>query len=114
MSDVTYTDFDGADIIRSCTRKKPYPSQEVAKLAVASIMESSAEANVRAYACRHCGTWHVGRVPSSERVPRAVEAEQDEWARRPRGNGRMRRRAYGETTSVRRRSPRQIRMQDDD
>lgn len=62
---VANTDYDDADIVRSCTRKKGYPSEEIARLSISSIREVNPSAELRAYGCRHCGRWHIGRNPSS-------------------------------------------------
>lgn len=59
------TDYDGADLVRTCTRKKGYPSEEIARKAVTSIREANPVADVRSYGCRRCGQWHVGRTPGS-------------------------------------------------
>lgn len=57
------TDFDGADVTRACTRKKAYPTEEIALMAVGSVHEADAQAEVRPYACRRCGAWHIGATP---------------------------------------------------
>jgi hypothetical protein len=57
------TDYDNADVIRSCARKKAYPTEAIARLSVSSIVSGDPTACVRPYQCRHCGLWHVGRSP---------------------------------------------------
>lgn len=95
--EVTHTDNDGADQIRSCTRKKGYPSESVARMAIDTIRSMSPDADVRVYGCRHCGQWHVGGSPGSARA----RAEADSPAR-PRGIGKPpRRRAYGDRYGTR-------------
>lgn len=79
------TDHDGADAVRSCTRKKGYPTEDIAKLAVASIRRASPEADVRVYGCRHCGMYHVGRTPGSPVIVR--DRESYDRPRRPAPRG---------------------------
>jgi hypothetical protein len=64
MIDVNVS-YEGADLTRSCTRKKAYPTEGIARGAVATILRASPEAQVRPYACAHCGAWHVGASPQS-------------------------------------------------
>lgn len=59
------TDFDGASIVRSCIRKKGHLTEKAARLSVAAIQRAFPDAGVRAYACRHCGLWHVGNAPGT-------------------------------------------------
>jgi hypothetical protein len=59
------TDFDGANIVRACIRKKGHLTEKAARLSVAAIRRAYPEAGVRAYACRHCGLWHVGNSPGT-------------------------------------------------
>ena len=56
------TDYERADVRQSCTRKKAYPDEKFAKR-VARQMRDERGANVRAYGCRHCGAFHIGRSP---------------------------------------------------
>jgi hypothetical protein len=66
MRDVTtHTDFDGADIVRACIRKRGYATEKFARLALAGIRRVSPDADVRVYACRQCGLWHVGGSPGA-------------------------------------------------
>lgn len=65
---MTYTDHDGADPTRACTRKKAYPSEQVARLAIDTIRRVNPDAEVRPYACRNCGQWHVGATPVGARL----------------------------------------------
>ncbi len=55
-------DYDRADPAWSCNRKKVYPDESFASR-VARRMWVERDANVVAYACRHCGNWHIGRAP---------------------------------------------------
>lgn len=82
------TDYDNAHPVRSCTRKKAYPTEEIARSAVRSIREGSPDADVRAYACRSCGSWHVGASPG------AVKTDADLDPLRPRRSKRPRRVPY--------------------
>lgn len=114
--DVTYTDSDGADRSRACTRKKGYPSEEVARFAVATIRSMDPQAAVRVYGCRFCGQWHVGGTPRRDRFDAdargTVETAPDSTSfdtqrfRRTRGPGKStRRRPAGEGYSPRTRRP---------
>jgi hypothetical protein len=60
------TDFDGADIVRACIRKRGYPTEKVARLAVAAIRRAQPDADVRVYGCRQCGLLHVGGSPGAQ------------------------------------------------
>ena len=64
MIDVNVS-YEGADLARVCTRKKAYPTEAIARGAIATILRASPEAQVRPYACAHCGSWHVGASPQS-------------------------------------------------
>lgn len=59
---VTVTNGD-QDVIRTCTRKKSYPSVEVAKRVAAAA--ASRGVQLRPYGCGHCGNFHVGLRPRS-------------------------------------------------
>jgi hypothetical protein len=72
MLDV-HTSYEDADIVRSCTSHKAYPSEVIARAAVLAIVRQSPDADLRAYACTHCGSWHVGSAP--RRLPSDVEVE---------------------------------------
>jgi hypothetical protein len=60
------TDFDGASIVRACIRKRGYPTEKVARLAVAAIRRADPDAEVRVYECRLCGLLHVGGLPGAQ------------------------------------------------
>ena len=109
---MTHIDSEDADTLWACARKKAYPSEDIAKLSVAAIVKSQPRAEVRAYACRRCGLWHVGATPAGERKALAFS---DEDAESPRQRSRPpRRRSYGDA-SVRRRSvPSRVKREDDD
>lgn len=51
---------DGASAQWSCFRKKAYPTESIARAVARGVRERSG-AFVVAYACLHCGRWHVGR-----------------------------------------------------
>jgi hypothetical protein len=59
------TDFDGANVVRTCIRKKGHLTERAARLSVAAIRRAYPEAGVQAYACRRCGLWHVGNAPGT-------------------------------------------------
>lgn len=105
--DVTHTDSDGADQTRACTRKKGYPSEQVARMAIGTIRTINPDAEVRAYGCRHCGQWHVGGSPGSSRVRADTGA-------RPSLGKPERRRAYGDQHAVRPRRPHRPRHSPED
>lgn len=91
--DVTFsTDHDGADLVRSCTRKKGYPSENVARLAIDTIRRKNPVAEVRPYACRSCGQWHVGATPLDERRPDLGEVRDADRIRMRIGINKPRRR----------------------
>ncbi len=48
----------------SCFRKKAYPDERMARQVAARVRERHDE-NVVAYACPHCGRYHVGHAPRS-------------------------------------------------
>jgi hypothetical protein len=56
-------DYDRADEGWSCHRKKAYPTEAFARR-VAQKMRDERDANVVAYGCRHCGSYHIGRAPA--------------------------------------------------
>lgn len=56
------TDYPGADVIQTCTRKKAYGDERLAAK-VASRMRSEGK-NVVHYACTRCGSYHIGRAPA--------------------------------------------------
>lgn len=60
---MAYSNLEGADLVRSCTSKKAYPTQAVARLSIRSIMVRNPSALVRAYSCSFCHFWHVGATP---------------------------------------------------
>jgi hypothetical protein len=74
---MTHTDFDGADIVRACIRKRGYPTEKFARLALAGIRRVSPEADVRVYACRLCGFWHVGGAPGAGTRDASVRRRHD-------------------------------------
>jgi len=47
------------DHVRSCTDKVRYGHQRTAEAAVAE-MEHKGKHGLEAYACDHCGGWHIG------------------------------------------------------
>jgi hypothetical protein len=99
---MTHTDSDSADVLWACTRKKAYPSEEIAKLGVASIVKGNPGAEVRPYACRRCGLWHVGATPMAERKYSTFSDDDDHS---PLSRVRPpRRRSYGSATVRRTRS----------
>lgn len=57
------TDYDGADVEWTCTRKKYYRDEKFAKT-VAGRMRADGK-NVVHYACTRCGGYHIGRAPGS-------------------------------------------------
>ena len=65
--DVQHTDTESSDTHWACARKKAYPTEEIARLGVSSIVKINPRAEVRPYACRRCGLWHVGATPLAER-----------------------------------------------
>lgn len=98
---MTHQDFDDADLIRTCTRKKGYPTEESARHSAGSIRKAHPTAEVRVYSCRRCGQWHVGGVPYTERRYDLQDpVERDEWEQeiaRQRSRGRrMTRKRRGE------------------
>lgn len=117
MGETFHTDFDDADLTRTCTRKNGYPSQAFAKLAIASIHQRNPVASLRAYACRRCGLWHVGGVPrrdtrfSAVLDPAALEEDLDRRRGRFR---RSKRRVYGDVSVRGARAPRRRRDLDDE
>jgi hypothetical protein len=78
---VSHTDFDTADIVRACIRKRGYATEKFARLAAAAIRRASPDAEVRVYSCRHCGFWHVGGAPGTGTRDAGVRRRQDR--RRP-------------------------------
>jgi hypothetical protein len=56
-------DYDNADTAWSCSRKKAYTEESFARR-VAQRMRDERDADVVVYACRHCGSYHIGRAPS--------------------------------------------------
>jgi hypothetical protein len=56
-------DYEQADPAWSCNRKKAYSDEKFASR-VARQMYAERGALVVAYACRHCGHYHIGRAPS--------------------------------------------------
>lgn len=60
-TDVTARTYEDADPRWSCNRKKPYYDQKIAKQVARGVRERSGE-NVVAYACTHCGAYHIGRA----------------------------------------------------
>ena len=78
---MSHIDFDGSDIVRACIRKKGYPLEKFAHSAVAAILRASPDADVRVYACRHCGLWHVGGSPGTGTRDASLQHRKDR--RRP-------------------------------
>lgn len=58
------TDYSGAATEWTCARKKAYPTEKLAKQ-VANRMRENRGADVVAYACTRCGSYHIGRRPGS-------------------------------------------------
>jgi hypothetical protein len=58
-----HTNYPDADPQRACTRKKAYPDEKLAKRVARSINERDTTANVRAYGCTLCGSFHIGSAP---------------------------------------------------
>ena len=58
------------DRFRSCTSKMAFANKKQAKSAVKEITERKRTVNMRAYKCRYCPFWHMGR---SQSVGRSVE-----------------------------------------
>ncbi len=85
---VSNTDFDGANVVWSCIRKKGHLTEKAAPLSVAAIRRAYPEAGVRAYACRHCGLWHVGNAPGA--VTRDPDTEGSADAARPKNRRKAR------------------------
>lgn len=54
------TTAEDASVQWSCNRKKAYPTEAIARSVARGVRERSG-AFVVAYACLHCGRWHVGR-----------------------------------------------------
>jgi hypothetical protein len=81
LAAMSHTDFDGSDIVRACIRKKGYPREKFARSAVAGILRANPDAEVRVYACRHCGLWHVGGSPGTGTRDASLRHRQDR--RRP-------------------------------
>jgi len=96
---VSYTNYDGANIVRTCTRKKGYPTEDIASAVAATIRRETGAAIVP-YGCGHCGLYHIGGSPSTEEV-----------IDRPRGSHRRGRRSQ---SSHRRSGRRRIGRYDDD
>ncbi len=57
----TNFDYDNADSTWSCARKKAYTEEAFARR-VARAMREERGAEVTVYACRHCGSFHIGRA----------------------------------------------------
>lgn len=49
----------GADPIRACSRKKAYPTEQIAKSVARKVSDRSGEPIVP-YGCTMCGSWHIG------------------------------------------------------
>ena len=60
-------DYPGADIQRSCTRKKAYSCEENATRVANRINWDNRAQGLKliAYGCTHCGRFHIGRSPGS-------------------------------------------------
>ena len=58
------TDYDWADPRRSCTRKKAYSTFDFARKVARKVNSEEEYEAVRAYECRHCGQFHIGRNPA--------------------------------------------------
>lgn len=57
--------YDEADVKRTCARKSAFPSERDAKASARRVMTGNPYAQVVAYGCLHCGSWHVGRKSGS-------------------------------------------------
>jgi hypothetical protein len=82
------TDFDGANVVRACIRKKGHLTEKAARLSVGAIRRAYPEAGVRAYACRHCGLWHVGNAPGTATRDPATQGSADMSRRKNRRKAR--------------------------
>lgn len=58
------TDYPDAPAERSCTRKKAYYEERLAKRVARDVNEREGRPVVVHYACTRCGCWHIGRAPS--------------------------------------------------
>ena len=53
------TDDPNADVRQTCTRKKPYGDERLARKVAAKASQRAGQTIV-AYACTRCGQWHIG------------------------------------------------------
>jgi hypothetical protein len=79
------TDADDADVVWVCARKSAYAFQSTARAAAARVRAASPYSDVREYACRRCGQWHIGGH-SSERVAAPLADDVAEMAPPQRGH----------------------------
>ncbi len=58
-------DYDGADTAWACARKKAYADESFARRVARQVRETHGHGvELVAYACRHCGSYHIGRAPT--------------------------------------------------
>lgn len=89
MDGLNHTDYGRADPRQSCFRKVAYGSERGARASSTRINERADGAVTWAYACRHCGQWHIGRRPgvTSSPIPRSSGPRPRSWRHRGRGVG---------------------------
>jgi len=56
----------GADRRWSCARKKAYPTIGMARRVAGAVRAKAGGAHVVAYACTHCGRFHIGHARDAE------------------------------------------------
>jgi len=73
MSTTDRTDYADASTRWTCSRKKAYTNEKLAKHVAREMTETNAGPNARpgfeglvvvAYACTRCGQYHTGRAPA--------------------------------------------------
>jgi hypothetical protein len=96
--------YDEADVRRACARKSAFTSERDARASARRVMDFNPYAEVVAYGCHFCGSWHIGRKsgmrlePELDDVEPATVTEEEPLRRRP---------TYGELRRAARRRTRQ-------
>jgi len=97
-----YLNFSDED--RSCRGKMAFSDKKMASAAAKSVREKKRATNLKAYKCRHCPFWHIGR---SQHVGRSLE----ERVACPRGCGNEIRQSRLANHLARCEGPKQARLQ---